>query len=79
MNKPILGAQYVPKPSANIPEMVLMNRKGDTYYLPLHCLRFTDAQASVERERRLQALMLHTVDIDLDDIIEQRAAALVGP
>lgn len=56
MSKPTLGAQYVPQPAANIPHMVLMNRKGDTLYLNLTCTCFSAAAKQDRIERAMRVL-----------------------
>lgn len=57
LKKIALGAQYVPQPAANIPHMVLMNRKGGgTLYLNLTCTRFSTAAKKDRIESAMRVL-----------------------
>lgn len=50
-----LGAQFVPKPSFDVVEMVHGNRKGETMYISTRCRRFTKRSIAARLERALRA------------------------
>lgn len=54
MPKVTLGAQYIPKPSYDLVELVHANRKPLTMYISTNCWRFTAATLAAKRERALR-------------------------